>query len=157
MTKEEFIAQMVQTLAETYRVQMTAPAARAYTLTLEELSTAELRESGRRALRECEHMPSPAQLLRLGLKARKEGQETEVARTDRMLAAMKPSSYPTAEQLAEMRDDWKRTVKGLAEGKTPEAAMPASEPMTDEATEARKAELAAQLAEWQSKQEPANG
>ncbi len=118
MTKGEQIAILVQMLAETFRSELTAPAARGYIVTLEELEPAELQTAGRRALRECEHMPAPAQLLRFGLKARKDGQESEVARTDRMLEAMKPSAYPTPEQLAEMRDDWKRAVRELADAKS---------------------------------------
>lgn len=147
MTKDEMAAALVQTLADTYRVELTPPAARAYMATLEELSANELRECGRRALRECEHMPAPAQLLRLGLKARREGQLTEVQRTDRMLEAMKPSSYPTAEQLAGMRDDWKAAVRGLAQEKTPETALPAeTAPMSEDDVEARKAEIRARFA-----------
>ncbi len=118
MTKHEQIASMVQTLAETYRVQLTAPAARAYIMTLEGLSPDELRESGRRALKECEHMPAPAVLLRLGLKARKDGQLGDVERTNLRLEAMQPSRPPTPQELEEMRHDWKKYIAELAESKS---------------------------------------
>ena len=114
MTKVEQIAQIIQTLAETYRVQLTAPAARAYVATLEDLSPAELREAGKRALRECEFMQPPAVLLRFALKARRDGAESMVAATDRMLEAMKPKSFPTDEELAQLRAEWKATVRKLA-------------------------------------------
>lgn len=146
MSKDEQIALAVQTLAEIFRVQLTPNAARGYLLTLEELSGPEVREAERRARREFDHMPSPAQFLRLGLKARRDGQISEVARTNRMLDAMKPSSYPTAEQLAEMRDDWKRAVAGLADEKAEPAKVTTS--IHPGEAEARRAiaELEARLA-----------
>jgi hypothetical protein len=118
VTRDELIATLVETLSETFRTTMTAPVARGYLMVLGGLSASELRFAGEVALRECEFMPAPATLLRFALKYRRSSGGTEVDRTTRRLEAMKPKDQPTAEQLEEMRDDWKKTVKKLSEDKS---------------------------------------
>jgi hypothetical protein len=62
MTRVELIATTVQTLAETFRVALTKPAARGYKLGLEDLTEDEINFAAGRALRECKFMPSPSEL-----------------------------------------------------------------------------------------------
>lgn len=111
MTKREKFGVVMQTLAETYRQQVTPLMLEGYWAGLNDLSEGEIGACAKLAIRTCKFMPTPADIRGLVRDVRAIG---SAERTALMLEAQRNFTPLTDEQAAEVR----ASIRRLADAKS---------------------------------------